>query len=75
MKSQKSLEAAQREMRKRQRQPWGAGRPPLAIFPQELVELWGRGYSPRGMAIHFGCDERTIMSRLTEFFPAGVKRR
>ncbi len=72
MKNRASLQKAQRQMRKRQRQPGRGGRPRLPISRHELLELWARGYSSRGMAIHFGCDERTIISRLAEFFPAGL---
>jgi hypothetical protein len=73
MKSIKSLERAQKKMRERQQQPRGPGRPALNISRYELLYLWARGYSPRGMAIHFGCDQRTILSRLAKFFPDGLK--
>ncbi len=69
MKDSKSLMRAQRQMRRRQQNPRPSGRPRLDISSQEVLELWARGYSPRGMAIHFGCDQRTIAARLAEVFP------
>ncbi len=71
MKTTKSLARAQRAMRKRQQSPRPAGRPRLPISSLELLELWAGGYSPRGMAIRFGCNERTIAARLAEVFPNG----
>jgi hypothetical protein len=73
MKTNKSLQAAQREMRQRQHNPGRPGRPQLSISREDLLELWARGYSPRGMAIHFGCDERTVQRRLSEYFPKELK--
>ncbi len=59
-------------MRRRQQAPCPAGRPRLPISQYELFDLWLRGYSARGMAIHLVCDKRSVARRLAEFFPQGL---
>ncbi len=73
MRSKKSLRALQAQMKSRRGRPGHAGRPPLAIGPRQIVDLWADGYSPRAMAVSLGCDQRTIRGRIAKYFPQGLE--
>ncbi len=70
MKTQQSLRAAQRTMRRRQNCRRPPGRPALNINVDVVIDLLLRGYSRRGIAIHLGCDERTLERRFADLFCA-----
>ncbi len=70
MKAQQSLRAAQRTMRRRQNCRRPPGRPALNINVDVVIDLLLRGYSRRGIAIHLGCDERTLERRFADLFRA-----
>ncbi len=72
MKPKQSLRVGQRAMRRRQRFPSAAGRPPLRIDEDLITELLLRGYSFRGVAIHLGCAERTLRRRFPHLLHAAL---
>ncbi len=68
MKPNRALRAAQRAMCRRQQCPRRPGRPRLRINEDQIIELLLAGYSRRGVAIHYGCSQRTLERRFAAFF-------
>ncbi len=49
--------------------------PAPAHLDRGVARLWFGGYTPVSLAIHFGCDERTIRARLAEISAAAPQLR